>query len=438
MGRENEISQGQEPKPPQSGGLYDQAMEGTPNFYDRKYNELPAQLGDRGAQMPDRGAQMPPEGEPRQQERAGGSRNADCEWRPNPNSQSELTQAWKRASAERMGLPMQLDANGEYNVVFGDSLGAVAMRNLRTAGAPASRQDIDAEVARIAALNKDRYPSLDCNVDLIKEGWHLRVGPPGRGQVDTPNGPPRERPPEPLPPRERPPEGPPGPPGRRGNTVNIYHIDADTVRINGGANGGIPQGYDGPRQPPRREPVYDDPGRREPPPRVYDDPRVYDQPRERPQGRVGYEEPYTRIIIGGDDYGQRFQPQFDPRYRYQDPRFGGYDPRYGYDRYAQDPRYIFQDPRIGYRNPGAFRQDPWSYAAMDGQQWYQNYQYSQDPRYAAATRQYVDPRMQDPRYLDPRMDPRFANRYQQQYDPNCDRRYGRGGNRGRGTTIRIG
>src|SRR5262245_16019820 len=92
MGRENEVSKGQEPKPPQSGGLYDQAMEGTPNFYDRKYNELPAQLGDRGAQMQDRGAQMPPEGEPRQ-ERAGGSRNADCEWRPNPNSQSELTQA---------------------------------------------------------------------------------------------------------------------------------------------------------------------------------------------------------------------------------------------------------------------------------------------------------------------------------------------------------
>lgn len=432
MGRENEISPGQEKAPVQGGVSYDQAMEGTPNFYDRKYNELPAQLGD------DRGAQMPPEGEPRQQ---GGSHNRDCDWRPNPGSQSELTQAWKRASQERMGLPMQLDANGEYAVVFGDSLGAVAMRNLRTAGAPASGEDIKAEVARIAALNKDRYPSLDCNVDLIKEGWHLRVGPPGRGQVDVPNGPPRERPPERppehQPPRERPPEGPPG---RRGNTVNIYHIDADTVRINGGANGGIPQGYDGPRQPPRREPVYDDPRRGEAPPPRYEDPRVYDQPRERPIGRVGYEEPYTRIIIGGDDYGQRFQPQFDPRYRYQDPRFGGYDPRYGYDRYAQDPRYIFQDPRIGYRNPGAFRQDPWAYAAMDGQQWYQNYQYSQDPRYAAATRQYIDPRLMDPRYLDPRMDPRLAYRYGRGYQQGGYDNggiYVRQGGR-RGTTIAIG
>jgi|AGTN01.3.fsa_nt_gi hypothetical protein len=408
MGRENEISRGQEPAPPGQGGVsYDQAMEGTPNFYDRKYNELPAQLGDRGAQMP-------PEGEPRQQ-RPGGK--SDCDWRPNPNSQSELTQAWKQASQERMGLPMQLDANGEYTVAFGDSLGAVAMRNLRTSGAPASGEDIKAEVARIAALNKDRYPSLDCNVDLIREGWHLRVGPPGRGQVDAPTGPPRERPPERLP--ERPPEqGPPEQGRRRGNTVNIYHIDADTVRINGGANGGIPQGYDGPRRPPQqREPIYDDPRRGEAPPVRYDPgyDRGYDRPLPRRQERIGYEEPYTRIIIGGNDYGQRYQPQFDPRFRYQDPRFD-------------------------YAN----RQDPWSYAAMDGQQWYRNYQYSQDPRFAGATGQrYIDPRMMDPRYLDPRMDPRLAYRYgraHQQpsyYDPNCDRRYGRGGG-GRGMSIRIG
>lgn len=381
MGREREISQGQEPAPPNQGGVsYDQAMEGTPNFYDRKYNELPAQLGD------DRGAQMPSEGEPRQ-ERAGGSRNRDCDWRPNPNSQSELTQAWKQASQERMGLPMQLDANGEYAVVFGDSLGAVAMRNLRTAGAPASRQDIDAEVARIAALNKDRYPSLDCNVDLIKEGWHLRVGPPGRGQVEVPSGPPRERPPE------RPPaEGPDGPPRGRGNTVNIYHIDADTVRINGGANGGVPQGYDGPL--PRREPVYDDPRRGEVPPPRYEEPRVYEQPRERPIGRVGHEEPgYTRIIIGGNQnpgFGNQwgYDPRFGNQWGNQAPRFGGQ--RWRYDPSEVDPRYIFQDPRIGWRDPFAF-QDRWNYAAMPADRWYGNYAYRPDPRLIAAAGQYIDP-----------------------------------------------
>lgn len=424
MGRDNEISRSEEPAPPRQGGVsYDQAMEGSAydrvapngNFYDRRYNELPPQLGDQGAQMP-------PEGEQRMA-RTGGSHNADCDWRPNPASQSELTQAWKRASQERMGLPMQLDANGEYTVEFGDSLGAVALRNLRTAGAPASSQDIKAEIARIAALNKDRYPSLDCNVDLIKEGWHLRIGPPGQGPVDVPSGPPRQRPPEHPP---EPPVGPEGPPRRRGNTVNIYNIEADRVRINGGAGGGVPRGYDGPRQPEYGEPR---------PPVRYDEP-----PRHRPQERVGYEEPYTRIIIGGDNGIGRFDPRFDPRY--QDPRFGGYDPRWGYDRFAQDPRYIFQDPRIGYRNPGAFRQDPWAYAAMDGQQWYGNYEYQIDPRLAAASSgRYMDPRMMDPRYLDPRMDPRLAYRYgrgYQNYDPNSLYFQQGGRGRGRGTVIAIG
>src|SRR5262249_1280946 len=103
------------------------------------------------------------------------------------------------------------------------------------------------------------------------------------------------------------------------------------------------------------------------------------------------------------------------------------DPRWSYDPYARDPRYMFQDPRI---DPYSYRRDPWAYAAQDGQQWYRNYQYSQDPRFGAATQQYIDPRMTDPRYLDPRMDPRLAYRYGQTYqnsgrnyyDPNCRRR----------------
>lgn len=476
MGREREISQQQPDQPVQEGGvsLYDQAVGGDPgariaqtgqderqttvqerqttaqngsgetNFYDKQYNELP-----------DRGAQMPPDGQRQEIARVGGqASDADCAWRPNPNSQSERTQQWFRASQERMGLPIELNANGDYNVVFGDSLGAVAMRNLKMVNAPASSEAIKAEVARLAAMNKDRYPSLDCNYDLIKEGWQLRITPPGGGRVDTPQGPPRERPPEQLPPRELPPERPPEHGRKRGNTVNIYHIDADTVTIDGGANGGVPIGRDGPRQPVQREPI-EPPVRYEQPPVRYEEPPVrYD----RPQGRVGYEEPgYTRIVIGGSNYGNdRYQdPRMyqDPRYQYQDPRYGYQDPRYRYQdpRYAydpgfQDPRYLFQDPRIAQRNPAAYRQDPWAYAANDGQQWYRNYEYSQDPRYAQATQRYQDPRLMDPRYQDPRMDPRLAYRYgrqQQQpyYDPNCPpgQQRRRGGGAGRnGSYIQIG
>jgi hypothetical protein len=109
-----------------------------------------------------------------------------CNWRPNPNSTSQLTTDW--FAAHKTQASAGVDTT--YKVKFGDDLEGIAKRELKAEGKEGS--SVKDEVAKIISLNHDHYKSLDCNKDLIRTGWTLKLND---GAVAAAPPPPADAPP---------------------------------------------------------------------------------------------------------------------------------------------------------------------------------------------------------------------------------------------------
>ena len=92
-----------------------------------------------------------------------------CSWKPNANSTSQLTKDWFAAH----GTQASAAVDSSYKVKFGDDLEGIARRELKAEGKEGS--SVKDEVAKIIRLNHDHYKSLDCNSDLIRTGWTLKL-----------------------------------------------------------------------------------------------------------------------------------------------------------------------------------------------------------------------------------------------------------------------
>ena len=109
-----------------------------------------------------------------------------CNWRPNPNSTSQLTTDW--FAAHKTQASAGVDTT--YKVKFGDDLEGIAKRELKAEGKEGS--SVKDEVAKIISLNHDHYKSLDCNKDFIRTGWTLKLND---GAVAAAPPPPADAPP---------------------------------------------------------------------------------------------------------------------------------------------------------------------------------------------------------------------------------------------------
>jgi hypothetical protein len=105
-----------------------------------------------------------------------------CSWKPNANSTSQLTKDWFAAH----GTQASAAVDSSYKVKFGDDLEGIARRELKAEGKAGS--SVKDEVAKIIRLNHDHYKSLDCNSDLIRTGWTLKLN----DQSAAPAAPPKQ------------------------------------------------------------------------------------------------------------------------------------------------------------------------------------------------------------------------------------------------------
>ncbi|MCC7527822.1 MAG: LysM peptidoglycan-binding domain-containing protein [Candidatus Melainabacteria bacterium] len=176
--------------------------------------------------------------------------SAACNFRPDYELSTARAQAWAQASDAQRATPLDLNQNGEYKVKFGDSLSTIAERALKGYGEPVNRDSLKAMQDAIVEANHDRYKTLDCNRDFIKENWCLKIPgarneePPARVEPPVTYEPPvRYEPPirvepipepdyrRPLPPRDCPP-GMPQINNYEGGVVNIFMGDFGRPRQN--------------------------------------------------------------------------------------------------------------------------------------------------------------------------------------------------------------
>ena len=90
---------------------------------------------------------------------------------------------WMQAMRASLQQPLQMDANGAYNVQFGDCLRSIAERIIHMSGQRSTRQGVDQVSAQLIELNKQAYPELAANPDIVSSrfaqgnqpGWQLRL-----------------------------------------------------------------------------------------------------------------------------------------------------------------------------------------------------------------------------------------------------------------------
>lgn len=87
------------------------------------------------------------------------------------------------------------NATGEHRVRKNESLYSVARDSLiANGGNPVSQKAIMAEVARIVALNCERYKDLNANPNAIREGWTLKLKDAPTGANNAKDAPQQKRP----------------------------------------------------------------------------------------------------------------------------------------------------------------------------------------------------------------------------------------------------
>lgn len=79
------------------------------------------------------------------------------------------------ARSERHAPPLNLDEEGHYKVMAGNSLSSIARRALLMRGESASWRSVNAEMDRIVAMNGDTFPGLTRDRQFIREGWKLKI-----------------------------------------------------------------------------------------------------------------------------------------------------------------------------------------------------------------------------------------------------------------------
>lgn len=89
----------------------------------------------------------------------------------------DLMSSSKIASPERRSTPpLNLDDDGRYKVMGGNSLSSIAKRALLMRGESTGNwRAVNAEMDRIVEMNADIYPSLKRDRQFIREGWKLKV-----------------------------------------------------------------------------------------------------------------------------------------------------------------------------------------------------------------------------------------------------------------------
>lgn len=107
------------------------------------------------------------------------SHESRANWHPGHNKE------WTAAMQATLNKDLKVNNDGTYTVQYPDCLRSIAARELHMMGKKATKHAIDTETDRLVELNKDRYPSLAKNRDLIlggsqhdgktSEGWRLKL-----------------------------------------------------------------------------------------------------------------------------------------------------------------------------------------------------------------------------------------------------------------------
>jgi len=161
-----------------------------------------------GSHRPDvQGTQAPPADAARDRlAQAAQTPGPDCRTHTQIDPNSPGAKSFAQHTRETLNQPLQIDQDGTYHVQRYDTLSAIAIRELSQSGRPVTGKSINDVMDQIVALNKDKYPSLECDRGTIKETWHLRL-PDGQQQT-------YEAPPPPAAPRPREAYRAPDPPPR--------------------------------------------------------------------------------------------------------------------------------------------------------------------------------------------------------------------------------
>lgn len=116
-------------------------------------------------------------------------------WKPDTELKTKQGQEWNKHAQEQRDKPLKTDANGNYDVKYGDSLWGIAERSVkeRTGKQPSPSATFE-EMRRIVGMNADKLGSQS-NWQMIKPGMQLRIkgdnpcevpGKVADGSKDTP------------------------------------------------------------------------------------------------------------------------------------------------------------------------------------------------------------------------------------------------------------
>jgi len=130
--------------------------------------------------------------------------NEDCEaakkWHPDLSLSSPQARDWFEKNKETRHQPLELNKDGTYTVKHNDALDTIAERELRAEGKAINSKSIKAEVQKLVDLNKEKYPCLEANPELIQDGWRLKMGRGHHRQPDRDHEPEHHKP---RPPRDQ-------------------------------------------------------------------------------------------------------------------------------------------------------------------------------------------------------------------------------------------
>lgn len=101
-------------------------------------------------------------------------------FKPDYSGNSDSARAWNKEAKQQKGKEIEVGPDGKYEVKQGDSLWGIAERSLKKEGGKASQAEVQKRVKELVEANKEQYPGLDCNPNLLKRGSKLIV--PGQAE----------------------------------------------------------------------------------------------------------------------------------------------------------------------------------------------------------------------------------------------------------------
>ncbi len=108
-------------------------------------------------------------------------------WKPDVERKSESARQWDKDAHKQDQLPIELNKEGKYEVKPGDSLSGIAERELKQQGKGTSQKEINKMVDEIVQANKEKFPDLDCNKNLIRTGMELTIPNHKTAACDVPS-----------------------------------------------------------------------------------------------------------------------------------------------------------------------------------------------------------------------------------------------------------